>query len=157
MAHPRRDSKVLTDYKRGKWCAGCEVCGWKPPARRVLAVHHVIPVSCGGGDEFENLILLCPNHYALAHTIGTRRGMNYYGPTDKATLSAAIKEVELREKSTLIQKVVVAKARRVVNQIRSGKVGRHQVALEDARSRRAQAATIRRELARKVKLPDLLK
>lgn len=37
----------------------CEICkyGFVP----VLQVHHIIPVSEGGDNEQENLILLCPN------------------------------------------------------------------------------------------------
>lgn len=35
---------------------GCELCGRK----YMLELHHIIPVSLGGEDTEENLILLCP-------------------------------------------------------------------------------------------------
>lgn len=43
----------------------CEICkyGFVP----VLQVHHIIPVSEGGDNEQENLILLCPNCHKILH------------------------------------------------------------------------------------------
>lgn len=32
----------------------------------VLEIHHLKPRRLGGEDGMENLILLCPNHHALA-------------------------------------------------------------------------------------------
>ena len=40
----------------------CYVCGFD----EVVEVHHIIPKAVGGNDVIENLILLCPNHHALA-------------------------------------------------------------------------------------------
>lgn len=58
----------------------CAVCGWRPPRaladlgveRRssLLHLHHVVPHSCGGSDDADNLVLLCPNHHAIAHQLG---------------------------------------------------------------------------------------
>lgn len=31
-----------------------------------LEIHHLRPVRLGGDDVVENLILLCPNHHAMA-------------------------------------------------------------------------------------------
>lgn len=40
----------------------CFVCGFD----EVVEVHHIVPRAVGGKDHPENLILLCPNHHALA-------------------------------------------------------------------------------------------
>lgn len=40
----------------------CYVCSFN----EIVEVHHIIPRSLGGKDLLENLILLCPNHHALA-------------------------------------------------------------------------------------------
>jgi predicted HNH restriction endonuclease len=32
-------------------------------------LHHVIPVAKGGGNEADNLVVLCPNCHAMAHRI----------------------------------------------------------------------------------------
>jgi hypothetical protein len=57
----KRDLLIESGYK----CAN-------PTCRIVLSLniledHHLIPVSEGGGDEFFNLIALCPNCHALHH------------------------------------------------------------------------------------------
>ncbi len=40
----------------------CYVCGFD----EVTEVHHIIPRSAGGTNSMDNLVLLCPNHHALA-------------------------------------------------------------------------------------------
>jgi 5-methylcytosine-specific restriction endonuclease McrA len=43
----------------------CFVCENK--MRSVLIVHHIIPVSEGGNNEMDNLVVLCPNCHAVVH------------------------------------------------------------------------------------------
>lgn len=76
---------VATRYKlRG---AGvCEVCGWEPPQKKLLHTHHVIPLCHGGTNDPENLVVLCPNHHAVAHSVSPRTRRAYLGPTTKASL-----------------------------------------------------------------------
>lgn len=56
----------------------CRVCGWSLPSgvsdengkinkMGGCEMHHITPVSEGGTDGRENLILLCPNHHQEAH------------------------------------------------------------------------------------------
>lgn len=47
----------------------CEICEYdfKP----TLQLHHVIPVSKGGCDSLENLMLLCPNCHKTIHAIAS--------------------------------------------------------------------------------------
>lgn len=40
----------------------CVVCGFS----EIIEVHHIIPRRSGGSDDVNNLIVLCPNHHALA-------------------------------------------------------------------------------------------
>ena len=61
-------NKILYLYDRK-----CAICKWslggvgnKPS--NGLEIHHVRPVTQGGEDNIENLILLCPNCHKMAHT-----------------------------------------------------------------------------------------
>lgn len=63
----------------------CAVCGWQVSVDGLIfdengnyqkhiemagnEIHHIKSVKDGGGNEIENLILLCPNHHAMAHRI----------------------------------------------------------------------------------------
>lgn len=75
-------AKRTNRYSRYKdtapWIYGhkCAICGWS--ASRYSHIddieyrsygchaHHIVPVREGGTDEYENLILLCPNHHKMA-------------------------------------------------------------------------------------------
>lgn len=43
----------------------CQICGWKEASRDI---HHIIPVSKGGKNELNNLIVVCPNHHRMIHS-----------------------------------------------------------------------------------------
>ena len=87
------------------------MCGWKLPprltradhARRMLHAHHVIPLAFGGDDSAANLVLLCPNHHAIAHALGDYKpsGMpsrsGWYGPL---TREAMIHEIRLLQRGS---------------------------------------------------------
>src|SRR5678816_2975650 len=51
-----RDWRVADKAKQGKHL--CEHCAWRPPSAELLHAHHVIPLSCGGQDHIDNLIIL---------------------------------------------------------------------------------------------------
>jgi predicted HNH restriction endonuclease len=62
-----------TDRHRAKVIKGCEcaICGltYAP----VLQVHHVLPLSDGGNNNIDNLVVLCSNcHKAVHSTIYSR-------------------------------------------------------------------------------------
>lgn len=42
----------------------CELCGWSDSIRDV---HHIIPVSKGGKNTLDNVLVLCPNHHRMIH------------------------------------------------------------------------------------------
>jgi 5-methylcytosine-specific restriction endonuclease McrA len=42
----------------------CEKCGWD---KATCDRHHVVPLSAGGDDSPDNIIVLCPNCHRLAH------------------------------------------------------------------------------------------
>jgi hypothetical protein len=60
--------------KKGK--RSCEICDWRPPflarGRRSSGLHghHIVSVADGGDCSETNVIVLCPNHHAIAHLIG---------------------------------------------------------------------------------------
>jgi hypothetical protein len=121
---PARDSRVVEQFKdsrrrgganNGRKALSCDVCAWVPPAglfrlargigtpsfhavEAMLNAHHVIPVACGGKDEEKNLVLLCPNHHAIAHRIGRIRRHKgrwiWNGATAPARLLAELHCVE---------------------------------------------------------------
>lgn len=95
-----RDSGVADKAKRNKRL--CEHCRWRTPyGSELLHAHHVIPLSCGGPDTIDNLIILCPNCHAIAHFVAPRTNSTrqYSGPQTAAELrqwmSAARKPNEL--------------------------------------------------------------
>lgn len=47
----------------------CRACGI--PAKPVLAVHHIIPISFGGRDVLGNLTTLCANCHRIVHWLAT--------------------------------------------------------------------------------------
>lgn len=42
----------------------CFICDWD---KTVCDIHHIIPKSKGGSDDFSNITVLCPNCHRLAH------------------------------------------------------------------------------------------
>ena len=42
----------------------CELCGWDATTRDV---HHIVPVSQGGKNTLDNVIVVCPNHHRMYH------------------------------------------------------------------------------------------
>ena len=87
---------TVSRLKEGRIRAGnaaCDVCGWKPPepviargGHLILTAHHVVPLACGGSNREENLVVLCPNHHAIAHRLGFKRSQQWYGPTSRDDL-----------------------------------------------------------------------
>lgn len=58
LSNRKRPYQIIYKKYNGK----CMVCLFD----EVVEIHHVIPKYLGGEDNEENLILLCPNHHALA-------------------------------------------------------------------------------------------
>jgi hypothetical protein len=69
--------EIVREIKRQSAIRGddrltCEACDWShpmPEASRVLNVHHVVPIAAGGSNESSNLVLICPNCHATAHSL----------------------------------------------------------------------------------------
>lgn len=57
--------KVVIDLFGGK----CEVCSFSN--KKILEIHHVLPISKGGDNNWENLSILCPNCHRSVHDLLT--------------------------------------------------------------------------------------
>lgn len=106
-------AKAVKEYKEYMLRRGifeCEFCGWEIPDRAldhagapsrgrlsVLAAHHIIPTATGGTDDRDNLVLLCPNHHAIAHIISRRNGDAWLGPRTKNDLLIMLRAVEAED------------------------------------------------------------
>lgn len=98
-AHNKIAPHVYTAY--GSKCA---ICSWtacegtatpsgKAQPARGNEIHHIIPVSKGGTDSWDNVVLLCPNHHKQADLglITPEELQNYcipYRLTDEETAEA---------------------------------------------------------------------
>jgi 5-methylcytosine-specific restriction endonuclease McrA len=63
---PRRGTDQGSGIRAAKKRDGfaCRICGFAD----VVHGHHIIAKSLGGSNQLDNLITLCPNHHALAHS-----------------------------------------------------------------------------------------
>ncbi len=61
---PKR--KKFTDKVKEKYGSSCEICKW---SKARCDVHHIIPLCKGGTNDYDNVIVLCPNHHRIADTI----------------------------------------------------------------------------------------
>lgn len=93
-------ASIKRELARDGYLLACEVCGWHLPASipsttpsaSPVTAHHVIPVAAGG--EGGPLVLLCPNHHAVAHRLWhVRRGV-YDGPREPAPLIAELRDFD---------------------------------------------------------------
>jgi 5-methylcytosine-specific restriction endonuclease McrA len=50
-------------------CTHLDSLGRRCDNQRWLQVHHIRPVSCGGGNDSENLTTLCSSHHDLVHQL----------------------------------------------------------------------------------------
>ena len=51
----------------------CFYCGWK---KDKCDIHHIVPRSKGGTDEYKNLTIACPNCHRLIHKGKLKVGLN---------------------------------------------------------------------------------
>jgi 5-methylcytosine-specific restriction endonuclease McrA len=63
----------------------CEGCNVLMPDPDMMHVHHVTPVSRGGSNAPDNVVLLCPNCHAVAHWFD-RTMPEAERPTDRVSL-----------------------------------------------------------------------
>lgn len=94
MLNQTRPKRGLHGRTVRKYERQCVSCGWQTPdgLRTLIHVHHVIPISAGGDDTTENMVVLCPNCHAIAHAVTQRSNTlkDYTGPTTTPQLLALI-------------------------------------------------------------------
>lgn len=99
-------AKVYAAYKDR-----CAICGWQATPELISyrgriqyahgnEIHHILPVNEGGTDEWDNVILLCPNHHKQADI----------GVITRGALSAYTKPYEMTEEEKLKARIAVADA-----------------------------------------------
>ena len=68
----RRKNLVKIKMNLVEEYGGCQICNltFKP----ILQIHHIEPVSTGGTDDVDNLLILCPNCHKIIHALDG----NYY-------------------------------------------------------------------------------
>ena len=72
----------------------CMVCGFDV----TVAVHHIIPRREGGRDSIDNLVVLCPNHHAMAdRNLISRDTLTALSRAAVAQLSASQHQSHLQE------------------------------------------------------------
>ncbi|WP_298273233.1 HNH endonuclease signature motif containing protein [Geobacter sp.] len=57
------DLKILYDYR-------CQICGdnfGEPYEQRIVEVHHVIQFVRSMNNDYDNLMVICPNHHTVIH------------------------------------------------------------------------------------------
>ena len=66
-----KEAKFILDYSKRTVTKilkrsghGCEICGWND---ETCDIHHITPVSKGGTNEHDNLIIVCPNCHRKCH------------------------------------------------------------------------------------------
>lgn len=92
-------AEVFNKYKNK-----CYVCGYS--LKPVLRVHHIVPVSLGGADNLENLILLCGNCHTLTHFYSTNK---YKDKNIESFLSQELADESIEKIKTLIERIHQAK------------------------------------------------
>lgn len=60
VSHTAKSRPYRLAYE--KYNGKCAVCGFD----EIVEIHHIIPRYLKGTNDLDNLILLCPNHHALA-------------------------------------------------------------------------------------------
>lgn len=68
-------NKLKRDLVESKGC--CEIC--KHNFKPILQIHHIEPVSTGGSDNPDNLLILCPNCHKTIHAIDSDWSYDVYG------------------------------------------------------------------------------
>lgn len=103
----RHNAIALKLYAAYKW--KCAICGWQATEETISykgkiqyahgnEIHHITPVHDGGGDEWQNVILLCPNHHKQADL----------GLINQETLRTYTRPYEMTEEEKLRAKASVA-------------------------------------------------
>ena len=77
-ASRKNQAKLLNRFGRG-FCELCLRPGDSLPLPQVLEAHHIIPVEDGGGDERENIQIVCTACHRLIHHQRTYLG-HYQAP-----------------------------------------------------------------------------
>lgn len=62
--------KSIVDALKEKYHYKCQICGFNFKMKNgngYCEAHHLVPLSTGGSQMQENVIIICPNHHRMLH------------------------------------------------------------------------------------------
>ena len=62
--------KSIVDALKEKYHYKCQICGFNfkmKNGNEYCEAHHLVPLSTGGSQMPENVIIICPNHHRMLH------------------------------------------------------------------------------------------
>ena len=77
-------TKHQVQLKYSGRCGFIDQQGERCKSRRFLEVHHIQPVSRGGNNNLDNLILLCSGHHKIYHQVDGDEGEDGKLPLDSS-------------------------------------------------------------------------
>ncbi len=77
----------------------CSICGEYGP----LEIHHILPISEGGKDDYQNLIALCRNCHSFAHRNAFPRWLLYLIKTMQNSIQKDITQSEQQKRIELFK------------------------------------------------------
>jgi len=114
------DKNYLLRISRGK----CEYCGGDIIGRGLQAeIHHIVPFSSRGSDNYHNLIVLCPNCHSKAEHISKEsfRSKIAYRVSKKASIQNIIVGSTTPKKTSVRKATMKATKAKKVNKNKTSK------------------------------------
>jgi predicted restriction endonuclease len=70
LAKVRRLDRSIGEDLKALYGFRCQICGenfGKPHGERIVEVHHIIQFVHSMNNDYDNLMVICPNHHSVIH------------------------------------------------------------------------------------------